>query len=140
MCLHSPKKLYTVITQIPLENAEYWASFHELPDSAEDIFSLMTIKDIRSMIDSHVVNLNSLVMETCARIFRFVEAPDVPDQASVKQVMNCIRILTRLLPVIFELDAPEIEAQLFWDSNDKLAGPLARRLVGSIYSLLFFRG
>ena len=40
---------------------EYWNSFHTLPDSEEDIFHLISAKDIRKTIETKPKNIITLI-------------------------------------------------------------------------------
>jgi hypothetical protein len=71
------------------------------------------------------------------RVFTFVASKHLPTQSDIKQLLNSIRILTRLLPFIFEHS--DLENVLFWtvDASGQTNGHL---LVTSALELLYFRG
>ena len=114
---------------------DYWNTFFILPESQEDVFNLCTHKEIRDIIENQPSNLSKLVQKAIARIQVFVDEVKQPTQDEMKQILNCIRLLTRVMPVIFELDTDDFELDLFW-SSDKLGV----HLIQQITKLLFYRG
>lgn len=91
--------------------------FWELPESTEDVFSLFTPTDIRRARDSSLSNLETLLLAICSRLIVLKNHPSFPDPelAPDRDALNCIRILTRILPFIYEADHLEAwEEQFFW--------------------------
>lgn len=91
--------------------------FWELPESTEDVFSLFTPTDIRRARDSSLPNLETLLLAICSRLIVLKNHPSFPDPefAPDTHALNCIRILTRVLPFIYEADHLEAwEEQFFW--------------------------
>ncbi|KAI9241942.1 MAG: high-temperature-induced dauer-formation protein-domain-containing protein [Podila humilis] len=101
---------------IPSSANDYWEQFWILPESAEDVFLLVGSQDIRRVRDEARENLECLLEKTLAHLFRLVESPQfLGPQAPASQVLNCIRILTRLFPFIFESDElMDWEERYFW--------------------------
>ncbi|KAG7289063.1 hypothetical protein NEMBOFW57_005425 [Staphylotrichum longicolle] len=154
---------------IPPSDA-YWASFWELPESSEDIFSLFAPADVRRTRDNAIENLQSLIQAVTARLFLLRHHPSFPDPelAPGREALNCVRILTRLLPFIYENESlQQWEEELFWSPRRKLsrkssianevlfdggqdvqpkppaddfedAKPLAEELIDTLLDLLFF--
>ena len=62
-----------------------------------------------------------MVIQVIDRLFRIIEAPDFPSpQNSTLQLLNCIRILTRLIPFIFESEEMgDWEKNFFWTSQTR---------------------
>lgn len=144
--------------------------FWQLPESAEDIFSLFTPADIRRTRDHAIENLETLIRAVTDRLFLLRHHPSFPDPelAPAREVLNCIRVLTRLLPFIYEKDSlQQWEDRLFWaprrrptrkaiiasevlfdgaqDTQGKDpredyedAKPLAEELIDTLLDLLFF--
>ncbi|KZF20294.1 hypothetical protein L228DRAFT_254011 [Xylona heveae TC161] len=99
------------------EDDPYWTSYWDLPESAEDVFSLFAPADIRRTRDNNFVNLETLIRAVCTRIFLLRNHPSFPDPeiAPEKHILNCIRVLTRVLPFIYECDRlEEWQDQFFW--------------------------
>lgn len=62
-------------------------------------------------------NLETLLLALCSRLFVLRNHPSFPDPelAPDRDALNCIRILTRLLPFIYEADhLEEWEERFFW--------------------------
>ncbi|KAI8817091.1 high-temperature-induced dauer-formation protein-domain-containing protein [Fimicolochytrium jonesii] len=123
------------LQNIPPTSQEFWHNFYTLPDTAEDVFNLFAPKDIRRVRDVAGGNLVTLIEKILDRISTFLSLTTPPTKDDAKEILNCIRILTRLLPYIFEAES-DFEDKLFWSGDDLLAPKLCRAVV----QLLFFRG
>jgi hypothetical protein len=94
-------------------NAQFW----ELPESTEDIFSLFSPNDIRRSRDTALENLETLILAITSRLFILRHHPSFPDPefAPERDALNCIRILTRILPYIYEAEQLQPwEDKFFW--------------------------
>ncbi|KAL9089172.1 MAG: hypothetical protein Q9159_002643 [Coniocarpon cinnabarinum] len=101
---------------IPADD-NYWTNFWELPESVDDIFSLFSPADIRRIRDESLGNFETLILAVSSRLFALRNHPSFPhsELAPANDALNCIRILTRLLPFIFESEKFERwEEQFFW--------------------------
>lgn len=108
--------------QIPATDA-YWASFWELPESSDDVFSLFSPSDIRRIRDDSLRNLETLILAVTSRLYQLRHNPDFPnwDNAPERHALNCIRVLTRLLPYIYEAEYLEDwEDEFFWSTRRRL--------------------
>lgn len=144
--------------------------FWELPESSEDVFSLFTPADIRRTRDRALENLETLILAVTSRLFILRHHPSFPDPeiAPERDALNCIRILTRILPYLYEKDSLAAwEERFFWgqrrkrtrkaaianevlfdeaqEENTKVesetfedAKPLAEELIDTLIDLLFF--
>ncbi|KAL3481812.1 high-temperature-induced dauer-formation protein-domain-containing protein [Aspergillus californicus] len=100
----------------------YWARFWELPESTEDVFSLFTPADIRRTRDHALSNFETLLLSVTSRLTALKNHPSFPDPelAPDRDALNCIRILTRLLPYIYEAEHLEDwEEKFFWTRRRK---------------------
>ncbi|TAQ87248.1 hypothetical protein B7494_g4413 [Chlorociboria aeruginascens] len=100
----------------------YWASFWELPESSEDIFSLFSPADIRRTRDTALENLETLILAITSRLFVLRHHPSFPDPefAPDRDALNCIRVLTRILPYVYEADHLQAwEEKFFWGVRRK---------------------
>ncbi|OAG41845.1 hypothetical protein AYO21_03848 [Fonsecaea monophora] len=98
-------------------NDPYWTNFWELPESVEDVFSLFSHTDIRRTRDSALENLETLILAVTSRLIVLKNHPSFPDPdlAPERDALNCIRVLTRLLPYVYEADdLAEWEEKFFW--------------------------
>ncbi|EXJ91770.1 hypothetical protein A1O3_00320 [Capronia epimyces CBS 606.96] len=98
-------------------NDPYWTGFWELPESVEDVFSLFTHADVRRTRDAALENLETLILAVTSRLNILKNHPSFPDPdlAPERDALNCIRVLTRLLPYVYEADQlAEWEETFFW--------------------------
>ena len=96
--------------------------FWELPESVEDVFSLFSPADIRRTRDASLENLETLILAITSRLNVLKSHPSFPDPelAPDRDALNCIRVLTRLLPFIYEADhLSEWEEKFFWGVRRK---------------------
>ena len=96
--------------------------FWELPESTEDVFSLFSPVDIRRTRDTSLPNLETLILALTSRLFALRSHPSFPDSdiAPERDALNCIRILTRILPFIYEAENLEAwEEKFFWGVRRK---------------------
>ena len=94
----------------------------ELPESTEDIFSLFSPNDIRRTRDTALENLETLILAITSRLFILRHHPSFPDPefAPERDTLNCIRILTRILPYIYEAEQLQPwEDKFFWGVRRK---------------------
>jgi hypothetical protein len=98
--------------------------FWSLPESAEDIFSLISPSDIRRVRDSAPENLQTLLLSLTSRLFVLRHHPAFPDAelAPAKEALNCIRVLTRIFPFLFETDDLGEWQHRFWWTPQTRAG------------------
>ncbi|KAJ3278639.1 cell wall biogenesis protein [Borealophlyctis nickersoniae] len=140
---------------LPTDNEAYWANFYKLPETAEDVFNLFAPKDIRRVRDTAPENLETLVTKSKTyqhhrlekvldRILTITALTAKPSKDDTRDVLNCIRILTRILPYIFEVEGGELERRLFWSvqgtSGGASAEPWGKVLALAVVKLLFYRG
>lgn len=139
--------------------------FWELPESAEDIFTLFAPADIRRARDQALENIETLLKSVTSRLFFLYNHPSFPDPelAPERDALNCVRILTRILPFLYEAETlGEWEERFFWsrrprrasevlfdeeqETNQKLTPdtggledgkPLAEELIDTLIDLLF---
>lgn len=96
--------------------------FWELPDSTEDVFSLFSPVDIRRTRDTSLANLETLILAVTSRLFILRNHPSFPDPelAPDRDALNCIRVLSRVLPFLYEADHLESwEDKFFWGVRRK---------------------
>lgn len=96
--------------------------FWELPESSEDVFSLFAPADIRRTRDTALENLETLILAVTSRLFVLRHHPSFPDPeiAPERDALNCIRILTRVIPFLYEADnLQEWEQRFFWGMRRK---------------------
>lgn len=103
----------------------YWLGFWELPESVEDVFSLFSHSDIRRTRDASLENLETLILAVTSRLNALRNNQSFPNAevAPEREALNCIRVLTRVLPYIYEADnLAEWEEKFFWGVRRRKAG------------------
>ncbi|KAI6102753.1 high-temperature-induced dauer-formation protein-domain-containing protein [Pisolithus croceorrhizus] len=106
------------------ENDNYWDQYFTLFDTPSDVFSLISPHDIRRAFLDAPENAATLVRVVTSRLFNLVSDHTFPVEQTTtsvtsyasslikaataarnptKEVLNCVRILQRVLPVIFEV-------------------------------------
>ncbi|KAI0060891.1 hypothetical protein BV25DRAFT_1806699 [Artomyces pyxidatus] len=130
------------IRNIP-NNDSYWDQYIVLFDSASDVFSLISPHDIRRALLEAPENVATLIQVITARLFNLVSDHTFPsastssvtsfassfmkaggaERNTTKEVLNCLRVLQRVLPVVFEIDSESslLEREIFW-KKDVVAG------------------
>ncbi|KAK6347142.1 hypothetical protein TWF696_007221 [Orbilia brochopaga] len=106
---------------IPIDDP-YWRQFWELPETAEDVFTLFSPADIRRTRDTCLDNLETLITALTSRLFALRHHPAFPDPevAPEREALNCVRVLTRLLPYLYETEALETwEDRFFWTARKR---------------------
>ncbi|KAJ1340373.1 hypothetical protein BSLG_005015 [Batrachochytrium salamandrivorans] len=140
-------------SSIPQDNQAFWDSFLQLPETPENVFNLISPKDVRKIIQEYPDNIKMLARKASSRILAFAQLTTHPQPQDIKEVLNAVRILTRILPFIFELeDGGALETLMFWSediSDAKPASPaddtqnsaptLGSRLAEAVVQLLFFQ-
>ncbi|KAF9066874.1 high-temperature-induced dauer-formation protein-domain-containing protein [Rhodocollybia butyracea] len=130
------QKLATV-RNIP-ETDNYWNQYVILFDSASEVFSLITPNDIRRALLDAPENVATLIRVICSRLFNLISDHTFPapssasvsalatsfikagtgstERSATKEVLNCLRVLQRVLPVAFEMDGEtsSFEMDVFW--------------------------
>jgi len=93
-----------------------------LPETTDDVFTLFSPADIRRTRDSAIENVETLILALTSRLFVLRHHPSFPDPdlAPEREALNCVRVLTRLLPYIYETDAlGPWEDKFFWGMRRK---------------------
>lgn len=81
------------------------------------MFSLFSPADIRRARDNSLENLETLILAVTSRLSVLRNHPSFPgsELAPERDALNCIRVLTRLLPFIYEAEhLEEWEDKFFW--------------------------
>ncbi|KIP06021.1 hypothetical protein PHLGIDRAFT_30681 [Phlebiopsis gigantea 11061_1 CR5-6] len=121
------------------EHDSYWDQYLVLFDTASDVFTLISVHDVRRALYEAPENVATLIRAMTARLFNLVSDHTFPtppttstvssfassfiksstgnqDRNPTKEVLNCLRVLQRVLPVVFETesDASRMEMEIFW--------------------------
>ncbi|CAO1429831.1 unnamed protein product [Diamesa tonsa] len=120
----------------------FWEMFwSEHSTSVQDVFALIPSQEIRKLRNEQPGNLANLVYKATERLVRAVDN-SCRTATEQQAVLNCVRLLTRILPYIFEDNDWK---DFFWsslpsastDKEDASSVPLAQSLMNAICDLLF---
>ncbi|XP_033117901.1 protein HID1-like isoform X1 [Anneissia japonica] len=106
--------------------------------SVSDVFALIPAAEIRALREESPTNLATLCYKAVEKLVAAAESGcSSPNDQHI--VLNCVRLLTRILPYIFE--DPDWRG-FFWStlpgqSSDEETQPLAQSLLNSVSDLLF---
>lgn len=94
----------------------YWNMFWEEPTSADDIYSLLTFNDIKTLRDANKYNFIKLVRVIVLKLIKTARHQSFPSpKAQPSHLLNCIRVLNRIIPFLFEMTEWNKEINnLFW--------------------------
>mmetsp|Transcript_12112 Transcript_12112/g.18396 ORF Transcript_12112/g.18396 Transcript_12112/m.18396 type:complete len:835 (+) Transcript_12112:156-2660(+) len=81
------------------DNAEFWDELWKIPSSAEEVFELISPEAARLLRDQRFDNLATLFTQAIAQLCQIVETPY---SIYFDQALNCVRVLTRILPFLLE--------------------------------------
>ncbi|KAJ2371310.1 hypothetical protein H4S02_009604, partial [Coemansia sp. RSA 2611] len=136
-----------LLMSLPDSAEDAWSPFWLLPESPHDVFSLVTPADIRRIRDGARENFIKLIDKVFDRLLVLKAAKDLTKlQTSSKQLLNCIRILTRLVPFAYEAcpDGGTVEDILLWTPRPRPGSGadyiLGKQLVSAAIDLLFTSG
>ncbi|KAL8826411.1 MAG: hypothetical protein Q9191_003817 [Dirinaria sp. TL-2023a] len=124
--------------RIPADD-RYWTGFWELPESTEDVFSLFSPTDIRRARDNSIGNIETLIQSLVSRLrdLKHHRAFPNPEVAPENHALNCIRVLTRVLPFLYEAENLESwRERIFWERRRRSA----KRKVAKKSEVLFDEG
>ncbi len=96
---------------VSVECDGFWQALWASPASVEDVFSSISPSDVRSLLRDQPDNLATVVRQAVAQLCQVVETPRPQYFA---QALNCVRVLTRVLPFLFEPSATSFCDAVFW--------------------------
>jgi hypothetical protein len=110
----------TALIQVDVsaDDADFWDELWKIPSSAEEVFELLPARSARKLRDDRFENLATLFTQAVAQLCQIVETPY---NIYFDQALNCVRVLTRMLPFLLEKgdlgDADENVEQLCWGTG-----------------------
>lgn len=103
---------------VAADDAEFWDELWKIPSSMEEVFELLPASAARQLRDERFDNLATLFTQAVAQLCQIVETPY---SIYFDQALNCVRVLTRVLPFLLEKgdlgDADENVEQLCWGTG-----------------------
>ncbi|WWD17544.1 hypothetical protein CI109_101985 [Kwoniella shandongensis] len=103
------KRLYSDEV-IPVSDVAYWAQYYSLFNSAADVYSLISVQDVRQALSSQPQNLANLILHLSHHLFtllpssQFPNSPVMTNQDLSKEALNCLRVLGRIIVVVYEAE------------------------------------
>ncbi|KAI0747903.1 high-temperature-induced dauer-formation protein-domain-containing protein [Daedaleopsis nitida] len=132
------------------EKDSYWDQYVVLFDCASDVFTLISHNDVRRALYEAPENVATLIRVITSRLFNLVSDHTFPappsspvtslasslyrtstgaaaERNATKEVLNCIRVLQRVLPAVFEIESEpsRLEQEVLWkraEARDAGAG------------------
>ncbi|ODV84325.1 hypothetical protein CANARDRAFT_8679 [[Candida] arabinofermentans NRRL YB-2248] len=102
-------------------NDDYWRTFWVQPESANDVFNTLTATDIRSIRDTNIKGFCLLLQCISNRLIQLTRINTNTADYPTHELLNCIRLLTKLLPFLYERsDLQSVERSVFWSLDTSL--------------------
>jgi High-temperature-induced dauer-formation protein len=124
------------------EQRRIFLQFYHVFDTPTDVLTLLGASDIRSALSKQPSNIITLVRVLSRHLSRLLRSAVFPNRSDsslvdlsavnvfklnqrrtsnsdpVTEALNCIRVLSRVLPLVFELDDDgQVEKELLWTSQ-----------------------
>ncbi|XP_076458656.1 protein HID1-like isoform X2 [Babylonia areolata] len=134
-------QLTTKTQPIEANDEAFWEQFwSESVTCVQDVFTLIPAAEIRALREESPSNLATLCYKAVEKLVLAAES-GCPSQNEQQTVLNCVRLLTRILPYIFE--DPDWRG-FFWstlpgqsEEGENESPPLAQSLLNAVSDLLF---
>ncbi|KAI7892721.1 high-temperature-induced dauer-formation protein-domain-containing protein [Mucor mucedo] len=97
---------------VPITADDYWTLFWTLPESVDDVYTLVGSTDIRKTRDGARENLETLIDKVMDQMDAQLHSSSA---LQIPYLLNCCRVLTRIMPYVFESpECAEWEEKFFW--------------------------
>uniref|UniRef100_A0A0B7BUZ4 HID1 domain-containing protein n=1 Tax=Arion vulgaris TaxID=1028688 RepID=A0A0B7BUZ4_9EUPU len=133
-------QLTTKTQPIEANDEAFWEQFwSESVTCVQDVFTLIPAAEIRALREESPSNLATLCYKAVEKLVSAAET-GCPSQREQQTVLNCVRLLSRILPYIFE--DPDWRG-FFWSTlpgHEEEEGdtpPLAQSLISAVCDLMF---
>ncbi|XP_056018136.1 protein HID1-like isoform X4 [Ostrea edulis] len=134
-------QLTTKTQPIEANDEAFWEQFwSESVTCVQDVFTLIPAAEIRALREESPSNLATLCYKAVEKLVAAADS-GCPSQKEQQTVLNCVRLLTRILPYIFE--DPDWRG-FFWstlpnqsEESEIESTPLAQSLLNALCDLLF---
>jgi hypothetical protein len=84
---------------VSADDADFWDELWKIPSSPAEVFELIPPHAARRLRDERFENLATLFTQATAQLCQIVETPY---NIYFDQALNCVRVLTRILPFLLE--------------------------------------
>ena len=105
-----------------VEGKSFWDELWKLKTTTEQVFELISPTDVRKLRASQPTNLHSLFDQAICQLCHFIERP-LP--LYYDHALNCVRVLTRLIPFMLENPDDELVTAWCWQVEDAAAAAAA---------------
>ncbi|XP_046552525.1 LOW QUALITY PROTEIN: protein HID1-like [Haliotis rubra] len=134
-------QLTTKTQPIEANDEAFWEQFwSDSVTCVQDVFTLIPAAEIRALREESPSNLATLCYKAVEKLVAAAES-GCPSHREQQTVLNCVRLLTRILPYIFE--DPDWRG-FFWstlpghsEEGENESPPLAQSLLNALSDLLF---
>ena len=123
--------------EIP-SDSPFWAQFWQTPATQDEVFSIFKPNYVRELKKKFPNNLINLLKSVVHNLGTILQNNDQQNDFSL-QLLNSVRIITRVVPYIFEDSNNEDWGdKLFWSPDVQPPGnPLAVTIINYLTALLF---
>lgn len=126
---------------IDANDHEYWPMYWGFSATLEDICTLLSNDDVRRIRDSEPANLTTLGRVLMRHVIDVVNNNSFPaDLRLYQECRSCLLILSKLIPIIYELPDEKLEIDIFWQNVGEDGDGLGLSLIRVLHSLLFMPG
>ncbi|GMM31495.1 hypothetical protein DAMA08_042400 [Martiniozyma asiatica (nom. inval.)] len=103
------------------DDINYWCFFWREKWSLMAIIETLSPADIRYIRDTNMPNFARLISVLTSRVVYLSSLKNIPlADFPVDEVLNCLRLLTRILPFLYEKEkSAALEDSIFWSLNSK---------------------
>ncbi|TXT07161.1 hypothetical protein VHUM_03331 [Vanrija humicola] len=111
---------------IPLSDEAYWSQYWTLFSSAADVYNILSAADVRQALASNPTNVANLVEVLSQHLFALIPsdafpgsnaAPETGKVPSTLQALNCLRVLGRVIVVVYEAQEEGVPGQTWADEH-----------------------
>jgi hypothetical protein len=119
--------------EVSPDDAEFWDELWKIPSSAQEVFELMSADSARRLRDDRFGNLATLFTQAVAQLCQIVETPY---NIYFDQALNCVRVLTRILPFLLEKGTLQATQHFFFGGPYRIQELTSKTPICFVSSLL----
>jgi hypothetical protein len=121
--------------EVPAEPNDFWQQLWTVPKSAEEVFTLVQPDDVRTLRKERPKNLETLLQKALSKLLEVVQTPR---RQLFPEALNCVRILTRVFPFLYENPSENAMENLFSAASGQSSSPFTQ-LIHATMQLLFLQ-
>ncbi|CAO3613816.1 unnamed protein product [Cunninghamella echinulata] len=101
-------------------DAEILVTVLDVTRIVNNVYSLVGSNDIRRARDSAPENIETLIDKLLYQMDKIIHEPSFPSpQYSTQHLLNCCRVLSRIIPYLYEQGSEEWELQFWWTNYQR---------------------